>query len=170
MSKQFLAETGVPYLGLDFLKMGMSRGLPEYGVDPNGGDLVIGKQIWSVVKGMALTLLEEGEDYLLEGTYLFPEYVAELQAVWSDHIRACCVGYAEMDTWEKVGYIRSYGVASEHLDWSSEDDDEARKQVEFLKAFSVYIRTECEKFGLKYFESKSDHTETLNEVVRFLRG
>jgi adenylate kinase family enzyme len=37
MAKKFLSETGVPYFGLDYLKMGIARGKPEYGVDPNGG-------------------------------------------------------------------------------------------------------------------------------------
>lgn len=170
MSKQFLKQTGVPYLGLDFLKMGISRGLPEYGVDPNGGDLVIAKQIWPVVKGMVVTLFEEGEDYMLEGTYLLPEYVVELQEMMGDVIRSCFVGYAEMDTWEKVGYIRAHAIRSGNKDWSSEDDTEAYERAEFLKQFSVYIRDECEKYGLKYFESESDHQKTITNVVQFLSG
>lgn len=51
-ARQFLCETGIPYFGLDYLKMGIARGLPEYGVDPNGGDLIIAKQLWPVVKGL----------------------------------------------------------------------------------------------------------------------
>jgi hypothetical protein len=49
---------------------------------------------------MAMTYVEEAEDYLIEGTYLLPEYVAELHQTLEDRIRACFVGFAEIDTWE----------------------------------------------------------------------
>jgi hypothetical protein len=168
MAKQFLSETGVPYFGLDYLKMGLARGRPELGVDPNGGDLIIAQQIWPVVRGMAMTYVENREDCLLEGTYLLPEYVAELQQILKDSIRACFVGFAEIDTWEKVRQIRDYGAQNGELDWSSDDDDEARQKVEFLKEFSMYVKAECEKHGLTYFESAPNHAETINRVVRFL--
>jgi len=170
ISKQFLLETGIPYFGLDYLKMGIARGWPECGVDPNGGDLVIAEQLWPVVKGMVLTLFERDEDYLLEGTYLLPKYVAELQQAVGDHQCACFVGDAEIDTLEKVRHIRDYGKMNGEMDWSSDDDEEAIRHVEFLKAFSVYIKAECEKYGFMYFESSSNHAKTIANVVQFLRG
>lgn len=67
-------------------------------------------------------------------------------------------------------YLRDYGALSGQWDWSSDDDDEARKKVEFLKEFSVYIKTECDQYGLTYFESAADHAKTIDKVVRYLRG
>lgn len=168
-SKLFLTETGIPYLGLDYLKMGIARGWPDCGVDPNDGDLVIAEQLWPVVKGMALTLYERDEDYMLEGTYLLPEYVADLQEMIGGSIRACFVGCAEVDTWEKVLQIRNYGKLNGEMDWSSDNDEEAILQVEFLKEFSAYMKDECEKYGLKYFESSSDHAKTIENIVRYLK-
>ena len=55
-------------------------------------------------------------------------------------------------------------------DWSSDDEKEAREKVAFLKKFSVYIKDECDKYALRYFENSSDHWQTVDEVVRFLRG
>jgi len=103
-----------------------------------------------------------------KATYLLPEYVAELQQMYRDKIRACCVGYTEIDTWEKVRQIRDYGILSGAFGWSSGDDDEVREKVEFLKEFSVYMKSECEKYGLKYFENSSDHWKTVADVVHFL--
>lgn len=117
-----------------------------------------------------MTYIENDEECLLEGTYLLPKYVVELQQMFGDRIRACFVGYPEIDTWEKVRQLRDYGVLSGELDWSSDDDDEARQKVEFLKRFSVYVKAECSKYGLTYFENSSDHWKTVAEVVRFLGG
>ena len=168
IGRKFTSETGIPYFGLDYLKMGIARGWPESGVDPNGGDLKIAKKIWPVVKGMAMTLVEEGEDCLLEGTYLLPEYVVELQQMYKDKIRACFIGYTEIDTWEKVRQIREYGMPSGALSWVKGEGD--RENVEFLKRFSVYIKDECNKYSLTYFENASDHWGTVAEVARFLKG
>ena len=170
MARLFTSETGIPCFELDYLKMGIARGMPEYGLDPNGGDQTIARQLWPVVKGMAMTYVENGRDCLLEGTYLLPEYVVELQQLYRDRIRACFVGYAAIDTWDKVRQLRDYGALSGEWDWSSNDDDEARQKVEFLKQFSVYMKAECDKYGLTYFENSSDHQKTIDEVVRFLGG
>lgn len=57
---------------------------------------------------MALTYFEEKEDILLKGTYLLPEYVAELQVAESEPVRVCFVGFAGADTKTKVEETRRY--------------------------------------------------------------
>lgn len=169
IGKRFTSETGISYFGLDYLKMGIARGMPEFGLDPNAGDMVIARQLWPVVRGMAMTCVENSETCLLEGTYLLPEYISELQEMYGDKIRACCVGYADVDTMEKVRQIRDFWAVSGEGDWSSEDDEEAIRKVEFLKRFSMDIRKACEKYGLTYFENSSDYWKTVDQVVRFFR-
>ena len=169
LSKKFTLETGIPSFGLDYLKMGLARGAPSLGVNPNGGDLNIAKQIWPIVKGMAITYIENSEDCLLEGTYLLPEYVVELQQNYNAQIRSCFMGYADMDIKEKARHIREYGIKNYEMDWSSEDEKEALEKAQFLKEFSVFIKTECKKYNLTYFESATDHQKTIADVVQFLR-
>ena len=66
---------------------------------------------------------------------------------------------------EKVQQLRCFGETG---DWSSKDDDLAAEQVEFLKAFSVYIKEECSKHGLKYFENSTNHWKMIDTVVTYL--
>ncbi len=79
------------------------------------------------------------------------------------------MGYCEINTSVKVRHLREYGAANGELDWTSDDDDEALESATFLKSFSVYVKTECDRYGLTYFERSSDHQETIATVVRFLR-
>ena len=58
IARRFVSKTGIPCFGLDYLKMGLARGLPEYGVDPNKDDLVTAKQLWPIVRGMAMTYVQ----------------------------------------------------------------------------------------------------------------
>lgn len=167
-ARRFTSETGIPCFELDYLKMGIARGMPEYGLDPDNDDLVIARQLWPVVKGMAMTYVENSQDCLLEGAYLLPEYANELRQMYGDKIRACFVGYAEIDVWQKVGQLRDYGGLTGDWDWSSEDDNEAIRKVELLKLFSVYVKAECEKYDLTFFENSSDHWAAIEEIVQFL--
>ena len=158
IARSFTRKTGIPWFGIDFLKMGLARGVPECGVHPTEGDLKTARKLWPVVKEMALTYVEEEEDVLLEGTYLLPEYVVELQAAVSEPIRACFVGFVEVDTKAKVEEMRRYtgGVG----DWLHGKGDDVAS-VEFLKGFSASIRGACSQYGLKYFENSTDHPKTV---------
>lgn len=168
LAREFLAATGVPHFGIDYLKMGIARGLPEYGVDPNNDDLITARQLWPVVRGMAMTYVENEEDCLLEGAYLLPEYVAELQETLNGQIRACFVGFAEVDTMLKVRQMRDHAAQTGHGDWTSDEDDEAMEHVEFLKEFSSYVRDACSEHGLRYFETSTDHWKSIRAAVQYL--
>lgn len=167
IARSFTRKTGIPWFDIDFLKMGLARGWPECGVHPREGDRKTARRLWPIVKEMALTYVEEEEDILLEGTYLLPEYLAELQVTESEPVRACFVGFAEADTKAKVEEMRRYtgGVR----DWLDGKGD-AAANVEFLKGFRATIRDACSQRGLKYFENPTCHPRTIDEVVRFLRG
>jgi hypothetical protein len=64
---KFTRDTGIPFFSIDYLKMGLSRGIPEYGVIPNKDDLITAGQLWPVLQGMGRTYLENNGDNLLEG-------------------------------------------------------------------------------------------------------
>jgi 2-phosphoglycerate kinase len=164
-AKQFAADTGVGYLSLDYLKMGLYRGVPELGVVIDD-DLKTASQLRPIVEGMVRTFVENKEDYLIEGLYALPEYASALREELGHEVRSCFIGYAEIDTAEKIQLMRKY-VREEDYDWMSEDDEEAARNVEYLKSFSTMIQDECAKYELKYFESR-DYGETVKDVVRYL--
>ena len=169
-ARQFMSETGIPWFELDYLKMGIARGIPEFDLDPNRDDLVIAQQLWPVVKGVAMTYVENHENCLLEGAYLLPNNVIELKQMYGEEIRACFIGFTEIDTWKKVRELRDFGELTGSWEWCSQNDDEAMRKVELLKQFSMHIKAECDKHKLTYFENSTDHQMVIEDVVRFLSG
>ncbi len=166
-ASKFKTVTGIPFFGLDYLMMGLTRGLPEYGIDPEEGDRLTASKLWPVVEGMALAYIENEEDYLLEGVCLLPEYVAQLASRIEGPLRACFIGFAEVDPAEKLYQIRRFGGIPG--DWLKEYDDErALRTIESLKRFSFEIRDECERYNLRYFEILPDHSNTMHHVVQYL--
>ena len=168
IAQRFLAETGIPFFSLDLLMMGLARGLPEYGIDPEDDEWKVGDLLWPVVRGMATALIEDEIDYLIEGAQLRPRHARELCDQWDGHVRACFVGFAEMDTVTKFTEIRRFGGGVD--DWLRGFEDRALiDEVERLKAFSERVRIGCSHCGQTYLEASADLWATVEAVVRYLR-
>ena len=169
IANRFLAETRIPFFCLDYLMMGFAEGLPEYGVDPEGDERRIGELLWPVVEPLAVALDEDEIDYMLEGVQVLPTHARELFEKLDGRVRACFVGFAEVDTLEKFRDIRRFGGGLD--DWLRDYDDQRLiGEIERLKAFSEYIRSECDKYHLRYFETSADLQQTVDEVVLYLKG
>jgi hypothetical protein len=168
-AKQFLAETGIPFFPLDCLMMGFARGLPELGVDPEDDELRVADLLWSVVKPMAVTFVEEGIDYLIEGVQVRPRHAWQLRQALPGQVRACFLGFAEADVEAKLSQIQRFGGGLD--DWLRDYDDAClRHEVKRLKALSRRIRAECEEYDVPYVEVSTDLQDTVETVVAYLRG
>jgi hypothetical protein len=148
--------------------MGLAQGLPAVGVDPDDDELAVGALIWPVVRPLALALVEDEVDYLIEGVQLHPQQVRELCDQAPDQVCGCFVGYAEIDVLAKFRQLRHYGGGPD--DWlRHEEDDQLVAQIERLKALSQRLRTECAHYRVPYFETTTDRDHTVAEVVRYFR-
>ena len=159
----FAERTGISCFSVDYLKMGLVRGMPDYGIDvyDDPGTAV---KLWPILRGMIRTYVEEEESILLEGYYLLPEYAAEVHGDLGEHIRSCFIGFCEVPTMEKVRELRAHAPG----DWSSDDDAQATAWVEHLKSVSREIRASCAELGLKYCEITVNREGALGEAVDYL--
>jgi len=168
IARQFLTQTGIPFFCLDYLMMGLANGLPEYGVDPDDDERRVADLLWPVIEPMATAMVENEEDYLLEGVQLLPKHAWALRQKLAGQLRVCFVGFAEVDVPVKLAEIRHFGGGPD--DWLKElDDQEALANIERLKDISRYVRDECLKYELKYVEISADLGQTVNLVVQYFR-
>lgn len=167
LARGLLAQRGVPYLHLDLLMMGFARGLPEFGVDPDTSAAVRGERLWPVVRGMAVTALEDGVDYLFEGDFLLPAHAAELKASWGARVGAAFLGYAETSPGAKLREVRSFGGGPN--DWVSGLSDERILEISATNIrFSRRVRRECADLGLAYFDTSGDLPRVVSSALRYL--
>lgn len=168
IAQRFLAQTGTPYFVLDYLMMGCAGGAPSLGIDPNEGDLQTAAKLTPIIKAMATAMLENGETYLLEGVQLLPQVVVELSRQFPGQVCAAFVGYAEIEPLTKFQQLRHFDGGNN--DWlRHESDEELLATVARLKAMSQWVRTECENYGLPYFDTSTNFTATLDRIVDFLK-
>jgi len=174
IARRFLSETNVPFFPLDLLVDGFIHGFPEYGIG-GGDELTIGEQLWPIIKPIATIICEDKTDvfggkldYLIEGAQLHPKNVAELCAQFPKRVRACFIGFADIDTMAKFDEIRCFGG---ERDWLRNFDNQSIiKEIERLKAFSANLRDECKKHGVRYFEISTNRQQMFDTVIQYLKG
>ncbi len=166
--RRLLAEMQFSFLSLDVLKMGLARGAPEYEIDPDAGPIVVAERLWPLVREMSVNLAGEGVDYAVEGE-LLPKHVAALRQAHGAQVKGCFLGYSEIAPEQKLREVRAH--AGHPNDWSSVYPDSFMLELigEMIE-FSRYLRDECARYGLPYFDTSHDFVGTLDKVVEYIRA
>ena len=168
LTRRLLAEQNLPFLSLDVLKMGLKRGMPQCGVDPDAGGMQVAPQLWPLVREMCPNLLEEGVDYVFEGEIL-PESVAALRQEHPAQVKACFLGYSTIAPEQKLREIRTH--AGHPNDWPQEYADHTLLTIIHREiAFSQYLQAECARHQFPYFDTSHDFLPALDAVAAYIRG
>ena len=79
MAQKLLEKYKTPYLSMDHLKMGLYRADPiGCGFTPLDSQSVIGEKLCPILRGIIMTNIENRQHLIIEGIYLLPWRVAEL--------------------------------------------------------------------------------------------
>ena len=166
--RRLLVEMQLPYLSIDVLKMGLARGVPEYGIDPDAGGIIVAEKLWPLVREMSISLLREGVDYGFEGE-LLPQHVAALRHDYPSQIKACFLGYTTITPTQKLHEIRTH--AGYPNDWAITYADSALLNIITREiAFSQYLMDACARYNMRYFDTSHDFVQTLDQVVAYVRA
>jgi 2-phosphoglycerate kinase len=167
LAHRLLTEKHIPSIPIDYLKMGLYRGYPELGVNPNDKSEIVAEKIWPMLKGLMKTIVEVQQDFLIEGDALLPGLVSQfIDSVDKSKVRVCFVGYQSIAPEQKLNEIRKFkGYPN---DWIQENsDEEILKHVKETIEFSKFIQKECEKCNISYFDV-SDFKEGIEKVLNYL--
>jgi hypothetical protein len=166
--RRLLAEQQLPYLSLDVLKMGLARGAPEYGIDPNAGGLPVAERLWPLVREMSRSLLFDRVHYVFEGE-LLPSHVAALRDAYPSQVYGCFLGYAQIAPAQKLRDIRRY---TDHPnDWPQEYTDTALLPIIAREiAFSQYVCRECAVYGWPYFDTSHQFALAHDQAAAYVRS
>ena len=169
ISRRVLERAQVPFISLDVLKMGLHHAVPSVGVELGAAPVDVGERIWPLVRAMALNAAECGVDYLFEGDMLVPAQVAELRELQGDQLRACFVGYRDIEPGRKLDEIRAH--RGHPNDWLTEhDDDYIREVVEYGIDFSRWLSEECGHLGIPYVDGSAEFEAGIDAATRHLVG
>lgn len=167
LAKKILADKGITYISLDWLVMGFTNGIPEYGIHDLLFPDEIAKRSWSFLKAMLESMIYVEVDCVVEGEALLPELLVELRDKYPDQLRICFMGYTEISVNEKVKQITTYSTGSN--DWLIEKpDDYIADHVKNMIAHSKMVKRSCKAHKMKYIDTSKNFEDALEETMGFL--
>ncbi len=167
IANKLATKKGISYFSLDWLIMGFTNGLPDYGIHDKLFPDEIAEKAWSFLKAMFESMIWEEVDYIIEGEAILPELVIELLKKHPDKLKVCFVGYTDINIDKKVKAIKDFSTTTK--DWLS-DKPEAyiRDHVNNMVAHSIKIEKSCKENGIAYFNTSSHFIATIEEAISYL--
>lgn len=162
MAQQLLEKYQYPYLSIDHLKMGLYRADIGCGFTPYDSAEFIGEKIWGILKGIIMTNIENDQNLIIEGIYLLPEKIAELDEEYQKNIISCYVYFSEQ-------YIRNYFESKILYNRNViEARDDNSDTVEDYIIENASQKMLCETFNAKCFEIQEDYTKEIESVYNWI--
>ena len=97
VARQIASSKGIPYLSLDWIMMGFTNGIPEYGVHDKLWPDEIAERLWGFLKAMFESMIYTKTDCVIEGEAILPDLIKELMIKYPDEIRICFLGFTKID-------------------------------------------------------------------------
>ena len=167
IAKRLAAHKGIPYLSLDWIMMGFTNGIPEYGIHDKLFPDDIAQRLWSFLKAMLESMIRVETDCVIEGEAVLPELIIELRKEYPDHLRICFLGFTDVNVDEKLKEIRKF--SKEKNDWlKDESDTYIKDHIKNMMAHSRMIKGACEKYALNYLDTSEKFMDTLDEAFAYL--
>ena len=155
LAERIFRRLGVPWFPLDALKMALHRGAPGLGVHPDEDDLATGDAMWPLSETLLDHLVFEARDYLVEGVNLRPATVAAYIADTATPVRACFLGYPDVDLDAKAAQVAAF--AGPPPDWLTRTGDtNVRHYLGVSRDLSRTLRDDCAALGLPFVDTGTD--------------
>jgi hypothetical protein len=166
LAMRLTGRHGIPHFSLDYLMMGLHHGAPALEVDPNLPEDVVAPRMWPVVSGLLGAMLENGEEYCVEGFALTPDRVAEVDERLRGGVRVCFLGYCDADPERKLRQERQHQTTNA---WPSDLSHEAAiAQLEQFRQVSISLRADCRRTGYTFFDTSEEFEAALDRAEQYL--
>ena len=167
MAKRILAKKGISYLSLDWLVMGFTNGIPEYGIHDKLFPNEIAKRSWSFLKAMLESMLYVEADCIIEGEAILPELIIELLDKYPNKLRICFVGYSYVTVENKVNDIKKNSLGKS--DWLIDKSDKyIIDHVNNMIAHSKEIEKSCKENNMRYFDTSRNFEGEIENAIAYL--
>ncbi len=167
IAKKISAQKSISYLSLDWLVMGFTNGIPEYGIHDKLFPDEIAERSWSFLKAMLESMLWCDVNYIIEGEAILPELIVELSKKYPDKLKICFVGYTDVTVDEKVKDIKKFSTGKS--DWLSDKSDEyIIDHVKNMIPYSRKIKKSCKENNIRYFDTSKKFMEAIEQTVAYL--
>lgn len=167
IAKEISAQKGISYFSLDWLIMGFTNGIKEYGIHDKLFPDEIAKRSWSFLEAMFESMIWGEENYIIEGEALLPELIIKLLNKHPGKLKICFVGYTNVKVNEKVKEIKYFSCKNK--DWLNDESDEyIVDHVKNMVVHSVKIKKSCKENSIAYFDTSTNFINNIEDAIQYL--
>ena len=163
MAQKLLEKYKYPYLSIDHLKMGLYRADINCGFTPEDCHDLIGEKLWPIIKGMIMTNIENNQNLIIEGAYLFPQKINTLENEYPNKMISYYLGFSKSYI---ENFFQSKIVANRSVIEARGYENE--NTVSDYIAENCKQKALCMETGAKYFEIDSDYEKEIEAVYSWL--
>lgn len=161
--------TAISCFSTDYLMMGLSVAKPECGVHESDDDKTVALALEPILRDMIEAMIENRQNYLLEGVHFRPEFVHQLLEKHPDQIRAVFLGYATVTPAAKLKEL-SLHVKDSGNDWISRYSPAKKTElIRYLIVESEMLAQTAFRLRLPYYEI-TDIVAQADDVIDTLLG
>lgn len=166
IARRFVSEKQISFFCIDFLITSLQE-LPSLDIKHGQSFISKAEKLWPLTNPLFTHLIKEEPNYLIEGDGILPNQIAELVKDFPNDIKACFVGFSEINPQNKLEQIRKFGGNKD--DWTKNIPDEKLiLHIKDMIKFSKHLKAECSKYNISYFDSSNNFNECLESVFQYL--
>lgn len=151
LCKKALMHYQKAYFSTDYLMMTLVKAKPELGIVSTADDMQVGKQLEPYLYSMIETMVENNEDYVIEGVHIYPEFAALLREKFTTQIKIIFVGIDQVDIYEKISELKCYQNQLSNPWFMDYNEEEMYDLVSFLVRASQDLKEQAIRHGFPYF-------------------
>jgi hypothetical protein len=166
LAKKLLQQYGISIFSTDFIVVGLGNGMQSFGIHEYQTPAEVAVKLWPLCKEILIAMMHSGITYCVEGAVITPEHIYELQQLYPGKIKACFLGYCEVDGKSKLSEDKEHFTGNDWLQLLPED--KALECLQYNQEQSIITRDACLDYGYEFFDTSLLFLEQLARAERSL--
>ena len=166
MAQKLLEIYKIPYLSIDHLKMGIYRSSFDCGFTPESREGIITEKLWSIIKGIIMTNIENNQNIIIEGCY-FPESINDFDKEYLCKTIFLYIIFSEQ--YIRKNFSEKIMGKRNIIENRGYDFDGTNEFMEKYISENKSNKEKCVKNRIKYFEIKEDYEKEIKDVYKWIK-
>lgn len=153
----------ISYLSIDHLKMGLIRGGCTCAFTTKDSNELISACLWGMLKGIIMTNIENNQNIIIEGCYLFPNRLQEFTSTYSQHIISVFLGFSQ--NYIEQNFVS--GILAHRCDIETRNYDEDRTITQLISEHKK-LKLLCQQYKAAYFEIDENYEKEIAKIYQWI--
>lgn len=160
LAQKLTEQTGIPYLSIDHLKMGLIRS-KNTNLTPFD-DEQLTPYLWNIIKEIVKTVIENGQNIIIEGCYIPFDYKKDFTSEELKNVIFRCLIMSEKYLTERFSDVMKFADVIENR--AGDDFTQTDAISGNARAYA-----ECKKHGCEYILIDGDYSSRISELVKTVK-